>query len=217
MSNDLLIAKKEIGDYRINIFYDTNAGCPVTDWDMGACYIFESLSHGHYELYPDCDWNEWASNIREESLESILQRIAADVVTQEDIIKYYKAGKVENVRFRYDRHERQWKLEYLPTWKGANADWQSALDVEPYELKAYDYRRELLEQMDMDDCISSYCKVTIKLSSYSYTKFGNKTQKQIKTTSMSYTSAYMFIHAFVRESTNHKSKLLIILLFNSQL
>lgn len=154
MSNDLLIAKKEIGDYRINIFYDTNAGCPVTDWDMGACYIFESLSHGHYELCPDCDWNEWASNIREESLESMLQRIAADVVTQEDIIKYYKAGKVENVRFRYDRHERQWKLEYLPTWKGANADWQSALDVEPYELKAYDCRRELLEQMDMEDCIS---------------------------------------------------------------
>lgn len=75
-------------------------------------------------------------------------------MTQEDIIKYYKAGKVENVRFRYDRHERQWKLEYKPTWRCADADWQSELDVEPYELKAHDYRMELLEPMDEDDYVA---------------------------------------------------------------
>lgn len=153
MSRDY-IERKEIGDYRINIYPDYDAECPVTNWDMGACYIFEHLERGRYSLCPDCDWKEWVSNIHEESVESILQRIAAKVVTQEGIIKYYKAGKVKNVRFRYDRHEHQWKLEYKPTWRGADADWQPELDVEPYELKAHDYRMELLEPMDEDDYVA---------------------------------------------------------------
>ena len=153
MSRDY-IERKEIGDYRITIYPDYDAECPVTNRDMGACYIFEHPERGRYELYSDCDWKKWVSDIREESVASILQRIAAEVVTQEDIIKYYKAGKVENVRFRYDRHERQWKLEYKPTWRCADADWQSELDVEPYELKAHDYRMELLEQMDEDDYVA---------------------------------------------------------------
>lgn len=153
MSRDY-IERKEIGDYRISIYPDYDAECPVTNWDMGACYIFEHLERGRYELCSDCDWKKWVSDIREESVESILQRIAAKVVTQEDIIKYYKAGKVENVRFRYDRHERQWKLEYKPTWRCADADWQPELDVEPYELKAHDYRMELLEPMDEDDYVA---------------------------------------------------------------
>lgn len=153
MSRDY-IEQKEIGDYRITIYPDYDAECPVTNWDMGACYIFEHLDHGRYNLCSDGDWAEWVSNIREESVESILQRIAAEVVTQEDIIKYYKAGKVENVRFRYDRHERQWKLEYKPTWRCADADWQPELDVEPCELKAHDYRMELLEPMDEDDYVA---------------------------------------------------------------
>lgn len=153
MSRDY-IERKEIGDYRITIYPDYDAECPVTNWDMGACYIFEHLERGRYELCSDCDWKKWVSDIREESVESILQRIAAEVVTQEDIIKYYKAGKVENVRFRYDRHERQWKLEYKPTWRCADADWQSELDVEPYELKAHDYRMELLEPMGEDDYVA---------------------------------------------------------------
>lgn len=153
MSRDY-IERKEIGDYRITIYPDYDAECPVTNWDMGACYIFEYLERGRYELCSDCDWEKWVSDIREESVESILKRIAAEVVTQEDIIKYYKAGKVENVRFRYDRHERQWKLEYIPTWRCADADWQSELDVEPYELKAHDYRMELLEPMGEDDYVA---------------------------------------------------------------
>lgn len=154
MNNDLLIAQKEIGDYRINIFYDTDARCPVTDWDMGACYIFESLERGRYELHPDCDWKEWVSNAREESVESILQRIAAEVVTQEDIINYYKAGKVKDVRFVYDRHERQWHLQTLCRWDRRPAEWENELDVEPSELKAHDYRMELLEPMDEEDYVA---------------------------------------------------------------
>ena len=86
MSRDY-IERKEIGDYRITIYPDYDAECPVTNWDMGACYIFEHLERGRYELYSDCDWKKWVSDIREESVASILQRIAAEVVTQEDIIK----------------------------------------------------------------------------------------------------------------------------------
>lgn len=55
MSRDY-IERKEIGDYRITIYPDYDAECPVTNWDMGACYIFEHLERGRYELYSDCDW-----------------------------------------------------------------------------------------------------------------------------------------------------------------
>lgn len=154
MNESLLIQTREIGDYRISIYPDYNAECPVTNWDMGACYIFEHLERGRYELCSDCDWKEWVSNIREESVESILQRIAADVVTQEDIIKYYKAGKVKDVRFVYDRHERQWQLQTMCRWRERFGQWETELEVEPSDLKAYDYRMELLEPMDEEDYVA---------------------------------------------------------------
>ena len=46
-----------------------------------------------------------------------------------------------------------WKLQYMPTW-GTNPDWVTELDVEPYELKAHDYRMELLEPMGEDDYVA---------------------------------------------------------------
>ena len=38
---DNLIETKEIGNYRINVFYDVNAICPCVDYDMVAYYLWE--------------------------------------------------------------------------------------------------------------------------------------------------------------------------------
>lgn len=154
--NDLLIETKEIGNHRIKIYYDTNNTCPVKDWDMGSCYVFEHLEFGRYWLSSDCNWEEYSGgrNLRDNSMSDILQRMAADVVEQKDIIAYFKAGKVKDLRFQYNRHSRQWELQCYTRWKGANADWSTQFEIEPHELKGDDYRMELLESLDEDELIA---------------------------------------------------------------
>lgn len=149
-----LIKTKEIGDYRIKIYYDTNAECPVTNWDMGANYIFEYLERGRYWLSDCCDWKEWVSNTREHSVADILQNMAAEVVDQQSIINYYKAGKVQDIRFIYNRSARQWELQVLQNGKDENVKWSTEYEVEPSELKAYDYRMELLEPLDKEELVA---------------------------------------------------------------
>lgn len=149
-----LIKTKEIGDYRIKIYYDTNAECPVTSWDMGANYIFEYLERGRYWLSDCCDWKEWVLNTREHSVADILQNMVAKVVDQQSIINYYKAGKVQDIRFIYNRSARQWELQVLQNGKDKNVKWSTEYEVEPSELKAYDYRMELLEPLDKEELVA---------------------------------------------------------------
>ncbi len=153
MTNDL-IEIKEIGDYRIKVFYDIDAECPVTNWDMGANYLWEHLNNARYSLSSNCDWKEWVSDSRQYSMADILQRMAAEVVEQKAIIDYYKAGKVDNLRFAYNRHTHQWELQTYSNWKGKDAGWFTEYEVEPSELKVYDCRTELLEPLDEDDLIA---------------------------------------------------------------
>lgn len=35
---DGLITTKEVGNYRIKIYYDTDSACPCESWDMAACF-----------------------------------------------------------------------------------------------------------------------------------------------------------------------------------
>ncbi len=154
MNDNLLIETKEIGDHRIKIYYDPDAECPVTSWDMAANYIFEHLERGRYLLVDCCDWKEWVSNSREYSMADILQRIAAKVVDQQAIIDYYKAGKVNSFRFIYNQHERLWELQSRLTWKGIDDSWQVEKSIAPHDLKTYDYCSELLDPLDEEDLIA---------------------------------------------------------------
>lgn len=155
--NNLLIDTKEIGDYRISIYYDIDSECPVINWDMGGCYLFENLNMGRYHLSPSCDWKEYSGghSIQNNSIADLLQRMAADVVEQKDIINYYKSGKIDNLRFIYNRHTRQWELQTKPTWRGKDAEWITELEIEPYELKVRaDYRMELLEPLEEEELVA---------------------------------------------------------------
>lgn len=154
MNDNLLIETKEIGDYRIKIYHDDYSSCPVQDWDMGAIHIFEHLEHGRYWLSQSCDWKEHVSNCREYSVADILQRIAAEVVEQKDIIKYFKAGKVDGLRFFYDRSQRQWVLQGKRGYGLYEGQWLNDLEIDPSDLKKHDYRMELLEPLDEDDLMA---------------------------------------------------------------
>lgn len=165
-----LIKAQEIGDFRIKVYYDDSAECPLTSCDMGANYIYEYLEHGRYWLSRNCDWDEWFLNPREHSLTDILQCIAAKVVKQQDIVNYYKTGKIENIRFIYNRSARQWELQ---TRGDRSTKWQIELEVESSSLKAYDYRAELLEPLEeeelvalIEDCAKDFIIKTWESSGY---------------------------------------------------
>lgn len=144
----------EIGNHRISIYYDSDALCPVKDWDLGGSYLWEHLEHGRYWLSTECDYKEWVSNTREYSLADLVQRMAAKVVSQDDIIKRYKAGKYKDLRFVYNRHERQWELQHLCTYGLYKDQWVNDIEIAPSDLKRHDYRMELLEPLDEEDIIS---------------------------------------------------------------
>ena len=136
MNDNLLIETKEIGNHRIKIYYDA-WGCATYD-----CY--------HHILHEECNWKDWFLENRY-SLEDALRYMAADVVKQKDIITYYKKGEIDGLRFIYDRHEREWKLQTWEEWLG---DWFTRYEVEPYDLKKYDCRSELVECLSKDELIS---------------------------------------------------------------
>lgn len=151
MDRNLLIEERKIDNHRIRIYYDVDAQCPVTNWDMAAGYLFE-YSDSHC-LHSECNWKEWFCDSRH-TLEEALRYMAAEVVTQKDLINYIKQGQVDGLRLTYNRHERQWELQHKCGWGMYKGEWITDLEIEPSDLKAYDYRSELVEQLEKDDLIA---------------------------------------------------------------
>lgn len=110
MNDMFLIQQEEIGNYRISIYNDTDAECPITNWDLCGCYLFEYSDRYHHILHKECDWNELFSDNRH-SLEEALQSIAASSVEQKNIIAYLKQGKVEGMRLIYNKSSHYWELQ----------------------------------------------------------------------------------------------------------
>lgn len=150
MNDNLLIETKEIGNHRIKIYYDAWGQSPITNSDMAARYLFEYNDCYHHILHEECNWKDWFLENRH-SLEDALRYMAADVVKQKDIINYYKKGEIDGLRFIYDRHEREWKLQTWEEWLGG---WHTRYEIEPFDLKKYDVRPELVECLSKDDLIS---------------------------------------------------------------
>lgn len=150
-----LIEQKEIGNHRISIYYDECASCPITDWDLGASYLFEYNDRYHHRLHDDCDWKDWFYE-NNHSLEEALQRMAAKVVSQDDLINYLKSGKVDGVRFVYDRRVKEWKLQHLCNWEGSKhkGEWFTDVKIATSGLKSGDYCQELTEQLEKEDLIT---------------------------------------------------------------
>lgn len=148
-----LIETEEIGDYRIKIYADYDAECPITNWDMAARYLFEYNDMYHHVLHRECNWKDWFYENRH-SLEDALRYMAAEVVSQKDMIDYIKKGNIDNIRFVYNRHERQWELQHKCDWGMYKGEWITDLEIEPYDLKTYDNRGEFVENLEKDDLIA---------------------------------------------------------------
>lgn len=155
--NNLLIKAKEIGNHRISIYYDTDAGCPCTDWDMAACYLWEYNDRYHHWLSDACDWKKVFGNIANNrySLVDALQELIRDYVNWKDLLNYFKKGKVDNYRLRYDRSDKCWYLEYWSDWKGKEdgGEWVECLFAAPSDLYDGDLTSEFIEDLEQDDLL----------------------------------------------------------------
>lgn len=150
--SDYLIDTKEINNHRISIYYDINAECPVTNWDMCGRYLFEYSDRYHHRLHSDCNWKDWFYD-NNHSLEDALRYMVSEFVKQEDIVKYYKSGKVDGLRFVYNRSSRLWELQTKCKRCGEDK-WDTDFEIEPSELKFKDYRSELVEFLEQEELVA---------------------------------------------------------------
>ena len=108
---DNLIETKEIGNYRINVFYDVDAICPCVDYDMVAYYLWEYSRCNR--LSDVCNWKEVFGKFGDSrhSLIESLQELIKDYVEWEDLLQYFKDKKLSNYRLRCD-DEKKCHLEW---------------------------------------------------------------------------------------------------------
>ena len=145
------IRRKEVGDYRITIHYDTCVGCPATNWDMLGCFLWE-YDRMHI-LSESCNWNDvWGKySDHRHSLEETIRLMVKEHCDFDLFVKYIKSEEMKDVRLYYDRSSRMWKLEVYGYW-ALSKEWDVVDEYEPKDLKTKDMHlfSNLLEYFGQD-------------------------------------------------------------------
>lgn len=130
----------ERGDYRVTIWSDIYAECPVQTCDMAAVHLFEYdgwLSDG-------CDWRELFGDNRH-ALSEAVARLAMENVSLAKIVRYIAAGQLDSeVCIKYDVENMTWVVQRGGAWP-----WQYECDREQLS----DAVSELLETYDTGDIV----------------------------------------------------------------
>lgn len=150
------LRQEEIGNYRITIYPDYDADCPVTSWDLAACYLF-GFSRGNM-LSDDCDWREvWGKHgDSRHTMEDSLRELIKEYADFGKVVSHIKKEKMDGVRLSYDRSSRMWNLEVYGTgYWGVESKWHTISEIEPEDLKSKDwyYLSDLLDTLDKDDLV----------------------------------------------------------------
>lgn len=124
--NSLPIEIKEIGDYRISIYYDEHPECP-TKWSCKPDKYLWEYSGNIHELSADCNWDEVyvKEYLNGHSLLDAVRDIASCRLIPSEIIKYCKAHFADC-----------WCEEY-----------------EDEEYSDYDIQEELLERLSVEELV----------------------------------------------------------------
>lgn len=153
--NNIQVRQEESvnGKYRITISYDECASSPCTNWDMGACFLFEYRDSSI--LHSECHWREiynpkWDNNCH--SLEDAIKVLVGRHVEDKYIIKALKEGTEHN-KLRYDRAKCKWEMLYKDGYYG-HTEWENNyyLDGTIADI-TYD-ACEFLENLDKDELVS---------------------------------------------------------------
>lgn len=141
---DRIITTKEVGNYRIKIYYDDYSGeSPIINWDMCGLYFFEYSDTSR--LHDECNWKTFFYN-NNHRLRDVLEAIVVEHVKQEDIIKYLKEEKANNVSFIYNGSTHLWELRH-ESFSYVQEEFL------PEDLEDLDYKTELIECLDDEDLL----------------------------------------------------------------
>ena len=137
---DRLITTKEVGNYRIKIYYDTDSACPCESWDMAACFLWECIYLPR--LQDVCDWREVFGKYGDSrhSLIDALHKLISKYVKWKDLLNYFKKGKIDGCRLRYDNHDKMWYYKEI-------------FSISPSDLYTYDYTYEFIEDLGCKELI----------------------------------------------------------------
>ena len=160
---DDLITTKEVGDYRIKVYYCRDSECPITNWGLFGSFFFE-YSDMH-RLHDECNWKTFFYD-NKHNLRDVIDAIVMKHIEQKDIVKYLKKGEANGISFTYNRGSNVWELKHKTS---------PYIDQEfsPSDLTDFDCRGELIEDLDDEDLldiISKYGKdvVAIEWSTRGY-------------------------------------------------
>lgn len=160
---DDLITTKEVGDYRIKVYYCCDSECPITNWGLFGSFFFE-YSDTH-RLHDECNWKTFFYD-NKHNLRDVIDAIVMKHIEQKDIVKYLKKGEANGISFTYNRGGNVWELKHKTSpYIGQ--------EFSPGDLKDFDCRGELIEDLDDEnllDIISKYGKdvVAIEWSTRGY-------------------------------------------------
>lgn len=73
---DDLITTKEVGDYRIKVYYCHDSECPITNWGLFGSFFFE-YSDTH-RLHDECNWKTFFYDNKHD-LRDVIDAIPVDV------------------------------------------------------------------------------------------------------------------------------------------
>lgn len=106
---DDLITTKEVGDYRIKVYYCRDSECPITNWGLFGSFFFE-YSDMH-RLHDECNWKTFFYDNKHD-LRDVIDAIVMKHIEQKDIVKYLKKGEANGISFTYNRGGNVWELKH---------------------------------------------------------------------------------------------------------
>lgn len=149
---DRLITTKEVGNYRIKIYYDTDSVCPCESWDMAACFLWEYSDSSRLQYV--CDWREVFGKYGDSrhSLIDALHKLISEYVEWKDLLNYFKKGKIDGYRMRYDNHDKMWYLEWYDNYQYTeHKGYKEIISISPSDLYTYNYTYEFIEDLEREE------------------------------------------------------------------
>lgn len=145
------------------MYYCRDSECPITNWGLFGSFFFE-YSDTH-RLHDECNWKTFFYD-NKHNLRDVIDAIVMKHIEQKDIVKYLKKGEANGISFTYNRGGNVWELKHKTSL-------YIGQEFSPGDLKDFDCRGELIEDLDDEDLldiISKYGKdvVAIEWSTRGY-------------------------------------------------
>lgn len=146
-----LIEAREIGDYRIKVFQDNDAGSPCQDWDMAGVFIWDNNEFGgRNRISQSCNWEMLFGKYdnADHTMCDALRKLIYKYVSQSSLLRYLKKGKLGSIKMEYNKLDNEWE----ETAYDSRDNYLWSCQFSPRDLEQ-DCLAELTENMSNDELV----------------------------------------------------------------